>query len=54
MSERGKERRIEGKKKTEKFARSIFLSQLQCVEGFSDNPAADKIRNSAGFEGFLF
>lgn len=49
---RGRKNEREKKKKTKKFARSIFLSQLQCVEGFSDNPA-DKVHNSE-FEGFSF
>jgi len=42
----------EREKDKKKFARSIFLSQLQCVEGFSDNPA-DKVHNS-GIESFSF
>lgn len=50
--EEGSEKEGEKKKRRKKFARSIFLSQLQCVEGFSDNPA-DKVHNS-GVEGFSF
>lgn len=32
-------------KRRKKFARSIFLSQLRCVEGFPYNPV-DKVHNS--------